>query len=312
MTSGRHSLIAVDHGIRNDPDKTAEVDAFIDIGAHLFRKKLPVAQIYSADRFAGLVFLEDLGDQHLQQFVRNALPDTVIKAYRSVIDLLIDFSSSGIQDFDPDWTCDTPRYDKRLILERECRYFLDAFVRGYLKIDARFEALLPDFSFIADNALAFSLPGLMHRDFQSRNIMVKNGRFYFIDYQAARIGPVQYDLASLLTDPYVGLSKSVREELLNYAVEKLSEKTGLDSRKIVRGYRFCEITRNLQILGAFAFLSQRKGKLHFEAYISPALNALKQRIATFDDAEIKSLRSLIESLNTGRRISAKNITGETP
>ncbi|MDY0377913.1 MAG: sugar phosphate nucleotidyltransferase [Desulfobacterales bacterium] len=310
MTSGNHSLIAADHGIRNDPDKTAEVDAFMDIGNHLCRKKLPVAQIYSADRFAGLVFLEDLGDQHLEQFVKRALPDTVKKAYHNVIDLLIDFSSSGIQGFDPDWTFETPRYDKRLILERECRYFLDAFVRGYLKIDASFENLLPDFSFIADNALAFSIPGLMHRDFQSRNIMVRNGRFYLIDYQAARIGPIQYDLASLLIDPYVGLAQDVQEELLNYAVGKLSEKTGMNARKIVHGYRFCAITRNLQILGAFAFLSKSKGKLHFEAYISPALAALKQRIATFDDAEIKSLRSLIKSLDTGR-ISA-HTTGDTP
>ena len=311
MTSGSHSMIIADHGIRNDPCQTAEVDAFIDIGNHLCRKNLPVAQIYSADRFAGLVFLEDLGDQHLQRFVKNASPGTLTQAYRSVIDLLLDFSSFGNQDFDPSWTFDTPRYDKRLILERECRYFLDAFVRGYLKIDACFEDLLPDFTFIAESALAFSVSGLMHRDFQSRNIMVRNGRFYVIDYQAARIGPVQYDLASLLIDPYVGLAQDVQEELLDYAVGKLSEKTGIHARKIVHGYRFCEITRNLQILGAFAFLSRNKGKLHFEAYISPALATLKQRIATFDTAEIKSLRSLIESLDTGR-IGAESMTGETP
>ncbi len=308
MTSGNHSMIIADHGIRNDPNKTAEVDAFIDIGNHLYRKKLPVAQIYAADRFAGLVFLEDLGDQHLQQYVKNASPDDLKKIYRCVIDLLLDFSSFGIQDFEPAWACDTPRYDKGLILERECRYFLDALVRGYLKIDACFGDLLPDFSFIADNAMAYSVSGLMHRDFQSRNIMVRNGRFYLIDYQAARIGPVQYDLASLLIDPYVGLTQDVQEELLDYAVGKLSEKTGIDPNKIVRGYRFCEITRNLQILGAFAFLSRNKGKFHFETYISPALATLKQRIATFDEAEIKHFRSLIESLDTGP--IDPNTTGE--
>ena len=82
-------------------------------------------------------------------------------------------------------------------------------------------SLQKDFERLADGALTGAVTGLMHRDFQSRNIMLRGKDPFIIDFQGARKGPIQYDLASLLIDPYVGLSESLQEELFEYALDRL-------------------------------------------------------------------------------------------
>ena len=82
-----------------------------------------------------------------------------------------------------------------MILDLECRYFMQAFVNEYLGRKEQFENFVRQFSHIADNALIHAMNGLMHRDCQSKNIMIHDGYPWFIDFQSARPGPIQYDLA---------------------------------------------------------------------------------------------------------------------
>ena len=110
--------------------------------------------------------------------------------------------------------------------------------------------------------------GFMHRDFQSRNIMIAQDRIGIIDFQAGRLGPVAYDLASLLIDPYVDLPEDLQQALVDDAIRHL----GLSApaaEGFKAGYGYCALARNLQILGAFGYLSQVKGKTGFAAYIRP-------------------------------------------
>jgi aminoglycoside/choline kinase family phosphotransferase len=136
----------------------------------------------------------------------------------------------------------------------------------------------------------------MHRDMQSRNIMVKNNRVCFIDFQGARSGPLQYDLASLLIDPYVNLKDKIREELLHYAMEKL--KLSRDKKEnFLQCYHYCSLTRNMQFLGAFSFLSQIKKRKKFEQYIPDSIQSLKQIITDLNmDKKIPKLSKLAQSI----------------
>jgi aminoglycoside/choline kinase family phosphotransferase len=241
--------------------------------------------------------MEDLGDINFQAVVlRTENQDKIITYYKSLIRSLGELSINGNDGFDPAWTYQTAFYSKDLILEKECRYFVDAFLKGYLGMDIRFKDLEGEFSALADRTLKFPLNGFMHRDMQSRNIMVKNHRFYFIDFQGGRLGPIQYDLASLLIDPYVKLPRAVQDTLLRFAVETLSPVIGVDPHNFLYRYKYCAITRNLQILGAFGFLSRIKKKTYFEKYIPTAVRSLKHNLYDLDNIELAGLKAIAEKL----------------
>jgi len=298
------SLILVDHGIRQTPI-TAEVDSFVHLGRHLFRQGMRVPEIYFFDTFSGLVFLEDLGDVNLQQAVQSKDDTTsVIGLYKSVIEQLIKLSRNGADKFDRTWTYQTTDYNQKLIIENECRYFLEAFLKGYLGFNTRFEDLEDEFIALAQKALQHPTTGFMHRDMQSRNIMVKNHDIYFIDFQGGRIGPIQYDLASLLIDPYVELPHPVQTQLLDYSIEMLSVKTAVQPEKFRLCYRYCTLTRNLQILGAFAYLSRVKGKSHFEKYIPAAVRTLTSNLTDHDQGEFPGLSAVAQKIYSHMKMDA--------
>jgi aminoglycoside/choline kinase family phosphotransferase len=272
----------VDHGIRTAPG-TEEVDSFIRIGKHLLSKDVAVPEIILSDPFAGLVFLEDLGDLHLQELVlqNQTSHEDILSLYRLVIDQLIHMALAGQQGFNPKWTWQSERYDQTVVLEKECRYFVRAFLNRYLNMDVGFETLKREFVFLAENAVSSTDVGFMHRDMQSRNIMVHQNRCFFIDFQGGRTGPLQYDLASLLVDPYVALSPETITELYNYYVERLSANKACDASAFRKGFETCVITRNLQILGAFGHLSRNKGKTYFETYIPMAIQTLLNNLDAY-------------------------------
>jgi aminoglycoside/choline kinase family phosphotransferase/dTDP-glucose pyrophosphorylase len=294
----RRSVVISDHGIcLPGSEDRAQVDAFVAIGNHLSSHGIPVPEILAHDALAGMVVLEDLGDTHLADTVSwMSTRADITRIYKTVIDQLILFSRKGADGFDLSWTCQTPFYSKELILEKECRYFMDAFVCKYLKKNISVHDLEDEFAYIADNALTGGVQGLMHRDCQSRNIMVKNNRVYFIDFQSARMGPIQYDLASLLMDPYVTLPDQVRQDLLAYAADRLGLVSGTSRQAFVRCYHFCCLSRNMQILGAFAHLSRVKNKPGFEAHIPAAFASLKHLVRQETFARLGRLKELILNL----------------
>jgi aminoglycoside/choline kinase family phosphotransferase len=198
-------------------------------------------------------------------------------------------------------------------VEKECRYFQEAFLKGYLGIRTRFEDLAADFAALARKALQYSNTGFMHRDMQSRNIMIKNDQVYFIDYQAGRFGPIQYDLASLLIDPYVQLTDTIQAQLLEYCIEALSVMTAVEPAKFRRCFKYCSLTRNLQILGAFAFLSRVKSKHYFEDYIPAAWQTLRSNLPAYGQDDFPALTAAVEKahdqlLKAGRLSQAARFT----
>ncbi len=296
LTSKNNSLIMADHGIRRTLS-TNETDSFIAIGKHLYAKGLPVPGIILHDSFSGIVFLQDLGDIKLQNIIIDSVNRSeILSWYKEAIGILAELSLAGKKGFDTSWTYQSPYYNTDLILEKECKYFTDSFLRGYLNKKIDFEEFKNEFVKIASRAMEHQITGFMHRDMQSRNIMVKDGKMYFIDFQGGRIGPLQYDLASLLIDPYVSLPSGMRLELLDYCAGMISAAIGIDADKFSLCFKYCSIARNFQILGAFGHLSRVKGKTFFEQYIPAAITTLKESFRQLERNEFPKLKALIDNL----------------
>jgi aminoglycoside/choline kinase family phosphotransferase len=124
--------------------------------------------------------------------------------------------------------------------------------------------------------------------------MLNGKTVYFIDFQGGRIGPLQYDLASLLIDPYVELPHRIQNRLLDYSIKMLSATTAVDPDKFRICYSYCALTRNLQILGAFAYLSKVTGKKQFEQYIPAALQSLSLNLLTYGQDKFPALTVAVQ------------------
>jgi aminoglycoside/choline kinase family phosphotransferase/dTDP-glucose pyrophosphorylase len=286
-----NSLIMVEHGIR-ETAAVQQVDAYISIGRHLASRHVPVPEIFAYDRQSGMVFNQDLGDTHLQSLIDTANTTQTQKYYQRVIDLWVTMALEAANDFDTAWTYQTPRYDAQVVLNNECRYFTEAFLQGYLGWEPVFDELHAEFEQLAAKIMETEISGFVHRDFQSRNLMVKNDQIYAIDFQGGRLGPIQYDLASLLIDPYTNLARALQSHLITYAVEKLQQRNLMDREQFIEGYRCCAVSRNLQILGAFAFLSRIKGKTGFEDYIPRATQNLVHNLACLKSLTLPKLTKI--------------------
>ena len=300
FTCDGHSLIMVDHGIRPDSAGRQEVDAFVDIGRHLHASGASVPEIYLYDTFSGIVFMEDLGDLHLQDAILNVPPQRREALYQRVIDHWLHMAVEGGRHFDPQWTYQSRSYDKALILDRECRYFVEAFLMGYLGEPTDYDDLADEFETLAQITLQHGYFNFMHRDLQSRNIMIQSDRIGFIDFQGGRWGPLQYDLASLLIDPYVALPTATQERLKAYAAEALQRKAGIAASVFLEGYAYCALTRNLQMLGAFGFLSRVKGKRYFETFIPEASMSLLRTLSGLRQVRLPRLTAVATRL-AGKR-----------
>lgn len=266
------------------------------IGRHIWKLNGSCPEFMAVDRAAGLFLIEDLGSVALYDYVAGTDEIMLQAVYEKILGLLAEIHKNGLNGFDPEWCYQTPRYDRRLILRRETGYFLSAFVINYMELTADTEKLGSEFSALADAALEGSGTVLMHRDFQSRNIMIKNGRPRLIDFQGARPGPAGYDLASLLFDPYIGLEAEMRERLFEFYIQRRTGGGGFEEKSFRRTYPFLAVCRLLQALGAFGFLTLEKGKTFFKEHIPAAAGSLHEILLHEEFDFFSELRYLISEI----------------
>ena len=161
-------------------------------------------------------------------------------------------------------------------------YFFENCVGRYFKTEsARVDKLkkLPALPAIAEK-LAQLPRVLVHRDFQSQNILLRNGQAYLIDFQGMRPGLAHYDLASLLCDPYVDLNQTERDELLEHYC------AGKPSAEFLEILRLCAMQRLMQALGAYGFLGLVKDHKHFLQHIPKAVRSLREVVAGISGLEL--------------------------
>ncbi len=281
------------------PDDTAamrEARAAWKLACHLADRDVPVPVPYGFDPVSGLFLCEDLGDRRLHDVLLADSPDhgRVRALYRQVVTELARMQVLGGRGLDSSWCWDGSRYDRALMLERESGYFARALCRDLLGLDVDSADLAAEFAALAAAAAEAPAGFFLHRDFQSRNIMVREGKVFFIDFQAGRFGPLAYDLASLLIDPYAGLDETLQDALVPVYLDAVNRYIPYDRQQFEAEFLVLALQRNLQILGAFAFLSQRRGKLFFRPYLRPALAGLQTLLAKPGAAGYPALRQLAD------------------
>ncbi|MDD5758289.1 MAG: phosphotransferase [Desulfobulbaceae bacterium] len=271
------------------------------IGRHLQHSGVPVPAIYAYDQESGGILFEDLGDRLLFHAVSEAGEAVVETLYGQAVVVLADLQLVACAGFRPEWCWDTPRYDRQLMIKRESNYFSAEFCTKFMGLVELPMGLSEEFAKLADRIMLCPADTLMHRDYQSRNLMVVQGQLRVIDFQGARFGPLAYDLVSLLNDPYVSLSEARKQLLIGQYLERLGNYISLDHDRFMEDYWHIALQRNLQVLGAYAFLSQEKGKEFFRPYITPALERLLTLLATTLAADYPVLLGLVSQIAALRR-----------
>jgi len=269
------------------------------IGSHLHAHGVQVPAQYGWDEESGLLLFEDLGDTKLHDLVevtRSSSGEIDLQVVRpfyvQAVQELVVMQIRGAMNFDCDWCWDTREYDRPLMLSRESGYFLRAFWQELLG-QSIMEGIVGEFEQIATMASEAPAVFFLHRDFQSRNIMLQDGQVCFIDFQGGRMGPLGYDLASLLIDPYTALPLSLQQELLGIYLDALNVLHPMDAGLFRRQYAILALQRNLQIIGAFSFLSRVRGKDFFARFIAPALASLNERLGEEEFRDLRVLPDLV-------------------
>jgi aminoglycoside/choline kinase family phosphotransferase len=268
------SLILVKYNLER-----AENRHYVRIAEFLTEHGIAAPKIYFHDPEEGMIWIEDLGVNDLFNFredtwlVRGAL-------YRSALDeiaKLHELPQSQWSDLDGQMP---PEFNAALY-RWEQNYFLENCLGRIFGVKEENQHELASLSALTE--IADRLAGLprvlVHRDFQSQNIIVRSGHAYLIDFLGMRQGLAEYDLASLLFDPYVELSGAEREELCSYYIERRCLRSVGQMRKTLR---FCAMQRLMQALGAYGFLGLVKGHRHFLAHVPAALDSLRNVIAEIE------------------------------
>lgn len=267
----RHAVLLISP--RQKHDGIDENDSYFLIGKHLFERGVPVPRFFWTDVARGIFLLEDLGDHHLQTLARR-WRGNLFALYGRVVQLLVDLHRRAADGFNADYCFDCAVYDSAFVYHRELEYFRERFLNGCLGLEIGPDDLRHDFERLAEAAGDASRSHVIHRDFQSRNIMVRAQALRLIDFQGMRFGPPAYDLASVLIDPYVAIPHGLERRLVVLYWTKAGRELACSFRHFVESYRAVRLCRNFQILGAYGYLGVVKGKRQFLRYIPLAWQQL--------------------------------------
>jgi hypothetical protein len=268
--------------------------AYLDIGRHLRSKGLPLPAIHRFDLDRGWFLLEDFGEVSLQ--TASQRPGERLPIYERVVEILMDQQTLGAEGFKTAWTCQTEVYDRQVMRRYEADYFKEAFLGMYLGLKEVRPGLERSFDHLIEEASKAENHFFLHRDFQSRNIMVRENLIGILDWQGGRLGPLAYDLASLLIDPYTRLTAAEKEALYERYRQRLGREAPRQLASFEKSFPYLAVQRNLQILGAFSFLSRVRGKRYFEDYIPAALESLRDLVEESRDRRLSGLKDLVHSL----------------
>jgi N-acetylmuramate 1-kinase len=269
---------------------------YVEIAKFLESHGIRAPKIYFHDAAEGLIWIEDLGERDLYSYRRESW--LVRRAfYESALDEIIKLHRV------PEFACvemkeHLPAEFNAALYRWEQRYFFNNCLGRFFGIDEskRKElAALPGLREIAKRLA--SLPRvLVHRDFQSQNIIIQNGQANLIDFQGMRPGLAEYDLASLLFDPYVELSAAERSELIGYYRQKQTDNERGADGQFDDTLQLCAMQRMMQALGAYGFLGLVRGHEHFLRYVPRAMGSLRGIVGKIED--LKPLASLLADLGS--------------
>ncbi len=260
---------------QDDPDFIRQIEL-----TRLFNQLgIPVPQLISVDHNHCEATFEDLGDVTLYSWLKIPRKIEEIEfIYKKVIDCLLMIHLKASRYIIEHQNIELKIFDYEH-LKWESDYFINRFIIGILGIELKNpQPLLDELSKLALTVDSFE-KGLMHRDFQSQNIMITaTQEIGIIDYQSARIGPQAYDVASLLWDAYYQIDENSREKLLEYYIKERRRENNFSEKKFLQLLQLCRIQRHMQALGAYGYISKIKGKKNFLKYIPQGVKLLKDAV----------------------------------
>ena len=272
LTGGASSAIGILYPVRE------ENVAFIEFSRHFRRKGLPVPEIYAEDLSQGAYLEEDLGDTTLFEFLGgnrsgDAIAPQAIEAYRKVVAALPRFQVEAGRDLNYRLCYPRSSFDRQSIAW-DLNYFKYYFLR-LSGVPFNEQALEYDFGRLTKFLLGAGRDYFLYRDFQSRNVMLRDGQPFFLDYQGGRKGALQYDIASLLYDGKADLPPQLRQELLSFYLDCLAGYIDLNRDAFMEHYFAYVYVRILQALGAYGFRGFYERKAHFLQSVPYALKNLR-------------------------------------
>ncbi len=290
MHVGAQSLILV----RYNEDRP-ENKQYVAIALFLASVGVRVPAIHFHDGSEGLIVMEDAGDTDL--WSQREAPWRQRRAlYQRTLDQALILHTQAHLAPGAEKLKYQPVFDAALY-RWEQEYFFEHCLVRHFGITPEQLAAQGDRARLREIAelLAAEPRCLVHRDFQSQNVIVRDGAVCLIDFQGLRPGLAQYDLASLLLDPYVALTAEEREELLAHYLSGLHGPGRQDDPHFRALYDLCAMQRLMQALGAYGKLGHVDGRARFLEHIPTALHRLRDTIARI--AGLDGLRAMLAALS---------------
>ena len=300
-----------------------ENEAFLTFSKHFHDLGLNVPEVFAVNEERTCYVQSDFGDDNLFAHVQKALiaggPSTLrpcsgttgsgtsiytglgtlIELYKKALSHLVKLQVLGHKGLDYSKAYPTERFDRQAIID-DLNYFKYYFFKPHEEIDFNETRLGKDFEAFADFVSQAPCDFFMYRDFQSRNIMVKDGELYFIDFQGGRKGPLNYDVVSLLYQVKAQIPQAVRDELIHYYKEELKQFVDPEEVKFDLYQPYFVYLRLLQVLGAYGFRGLIQKKSHFIESIPYALNELRiwnEKYPLKEHPELQHVLSQLSTLN---------------
>lgn len=290
VRAGRqHSMIIVKYTGHREENRH-----YVQIAQFLSATGVNVPKIYFHDPEAGLIWMQDLGEEDLWQW-RKAPWEERSPLYESALLEVSKLHTAATRRIDGAGLQLQHEFNEQLYLWEQ-NYFFEHCLRAHFKLEeeaVQRYAALPALQRIAGH-LATLPRVLVHRDFQSQNILIRGGAAWLIDFQGMRPGLPQYDVASLLYDPYVEMTDSERGALLDH-YKRVARRAGLEiGPDFDSVYYQCALQRLMQALGAYGFLGLQKERPDFLAHIPAARLSLREVAARIDGLD--EFVSLLDAL----------------
>jgi aminoglycoside/choline kinase family phosphotransferase len=292
-------------------ENTEENEAFLTFSKHFHDLGLNVPEVFAVNEDKTCYLQSDFGDDNLFAHVQKALiaggPSTgsgtltsfgenVIQLYKQALTNLVKLQVLGHKGLDYSKAYPTERFDRQAIID-DLNYFKYYFVKPHEEIDFNETRLGKDFEAFADFVSHAPCNFFMYRDFQSRNIMVKDNELYFIDFQGGRKGPLNYDVVSLLYQVKAQIPQFVRDELIQYYKEELKQFVDPEEVKFDTYQPYFVYLRLLQVLGAYGFRGLIQKKSHFIESIPYALKEIQALAQAQPLKDYPELQHILQQFN---------------
>ncbi|MBX9742436.1 MAG: phosphotransferase [Chthoniobacterales bacterium] len=266
--------------------------------AHFLKsQQIAVPEILGEDSEQHLLWLQDLGEKNLWS-QRNLLWKKRSSLYKATLVEAAKLHCITPKALRQAGLTLQPPFDEQLY-QWEQEYFIENALKGLFHIEEKKLTSLKELLAQLLKDLAVLPRQLIHRDLQSQNIILVEDQPFFIDFQGMRWGLAQYDLASLLCDPYVTFTPEEREELLEFYLEEMRRHKMVIASDFKKVFWQCATQRLMQALGCYGFLSLHRGKPKFKNYVAPALKNLREALSNLDPEdrmeELESLLNAVES-----------------